>query len=70
MCNGSSSRTSQGGSIAVLRPTRHLRRSPTDDMTLFFRNQFASSGTHVELQGWNPSTPHGSGDGGHWVVIQ
>ncbi|KAF3004330.1 hypothetical protein E8E13_009429 [Curvularia kusanoi] len=66
MCNGASTRTSQGGSIAVLRPTQHLRRStPSSDMMLFFHNQLASPGTSVELQGWEEQNENGR----HWVVI-
>ncbi|KAH6620517.1 hypothetical protein C7974DRAFT_235510 [Boeremia exigua] len=64
MCNGHSSRVSQGGSIAVLRPTQHLRRSTTDQMMLFFHNQFSAPGTSVELQGWNDNAKER-----HWVVI-
>ena len=74
MCNGTSNRVSQGGSIAVLRPTRHLRRSPSNtddvDMTLFFQNRFSASGTSVELQGWTSSTQNEDGNERHWVVIQ
>ncbi|KAF3033140.1 hypothetical protein E8E12_002241 [Didymella heteroderae] len=65
MCNGNSSRISQGGSIAVLRPTQHLRRSNTDDMMLFFHNQLCASGTSVEFQGWDDDAPKDK----HWVVI-
>jgi hypothetical protein len=67
MCNGTSSRVSKGGSIAVLRPTHHLRRSNTDDMMLFFHNQFSAEGTSVELQGWNEDDTMRER---HWVVIQ
>jgi hypothetical protein len=66
MCNGTSSRVSKGGSIAVLRPTQHLRRSNTDDMMMFFHNAFASPGTSVEFQGWEEDTTRER----HWVVIQ
>ena len=66
MCNGSSSRISQGGSIAVLRRTQHLRRSNMDDMMLFFHNQFSAPGTSVEFQGWNENAQRDR----HWVVIQ
>ncbi|KAF2132035.1 hypothetical protein P153DRAFT_183354 [Dothidotthia symphoricarpi CBS 119687] len=51
MCNGHSTRVSQGGSIAVLRPspqTNHL--TSDDEMLLFFTNQFAYPGTSVEFQ--------------------
>jgi hypothetical protein len=66
MCNGSANRVSQGGSIAVLRPTQHLRRSNTDEMMLFFHNQFSAPGTSVELQGWDDDAKKDR----HWVVIQ
>jgi hypothetical protein len=66
MCNGNSNRVSQGGSIAVLRPTQHLRRSSTDDMMLFFHNQLCAPGTSVEFQGWDDETQKEK----HWVVIQ
>ncbi|KAJ8112567.1 hypothetical protein OPT61_g5091 [Boeremia exigua] len=65
MCNGTSSRISQGGSIVVLRPTPHLRRSKSDEMMLFFHNQFTARGTSVELQGWDDDAQKDS----HWVVI-
>ncbi|KAJ4398068.1 hypothetical protein N0V91_010472 [Didymella pomorum] len=65
MCNGNSNRISQGGSIAVLRPTQHLRRSNTDDMMLFFHNQLCAPGTSVEMQGWDDDTQKDK----HWVVI-
>ncbi|KAH7402818.1 hypothetical protein BKA66DRAFT_518448 [Pyrenochaeta sp. MPI-SDFR-AT-0127] len=52
MCNGHSARVSQGGSIAVLRPTSHLVRSQSEeDMLLLFSNQFANAGTNIEFQG-------------------
>lgn len=66
MCNGNSNRISQGGSIAVLRPTQYLRRSNSDDMMLFFHNQFSAPGTSVEFQGWDGNTQKDR----HWVVIQ
>ncbi|KAH6878449.1 hypothetical protein BKA58DRAFT_96088 [Alternaria rosae] len=54
MCNGSSSRVSQGGSIAVLRPTSHLARThPEQEMVLFFTNPLSKCGTNVECQGLN-----------------
>ncbi|KAJ4984795.1 hypothetical protein SVAN01_09668 [Stagonosporopsis vannaccii] len=65
MCNGHSTRVSQGGSIAVLRPTQHLQRSNTDQMALFFHNQFSAPGTSVELQGWDDDAQKER----HWVVI-
>ncbi|KAF1923375.1 uncharacterized protein M421DRAFT_75631 [Didymella exigua CBS 183.55] len=65
MCNGNSSRISQGGSIAVLRRTQHLRRSNTDDMMLFFHNQMCAPGTSVEFHGWDDDAQREK----HWVVI-
>ncbi|OAG10290.1 uncharacterized protein CC84DRAFT_1161255 [Paraphaeosphaeria sporulosa] len=61
MCNGSSTRVSQGGSIAVLRPSREIREvSPVQqdsEVRLLFSNGsrtlLGSAGTHVELQGWD-----------------
>jgi hypothetical protein len=67
MCNGQSSRVSQGGSIAVLRPTQHFKRTQSEDeMLLFFSNRCASRGTSVEFEGWNDEEQNDS----HWVVIQ
>jgi hypothetical protein len=67
MCTGASTRISQGGSIAVLRPTQHLKRSqPSSDILLFFHNQCATRGTSMELQGWDDDAKRD----GHWVVIQ
>jgi len=52
MCNGSSTRVSQGGSIAVLRPTSHLARTHQEqEMVLFFTNPLSKCGTNVECQG-------------------
>ncbi|KAH8707063.1 hypothetical protein GQ44DRAFT_691683 [Phaeosphaeriaceae sp. PMI808] len=66
MCNGHSTRVSQGGSIAVLQPTLNLKRSQThDDMLLFFSNRCTTRGTSVEFEGW--SEKEQSDD--HWVVI-
>jgi hypothetical protein len=67
MCNGDSARISQGGSIAVLRPTHHLNRSQSEEeMLLFFSNRTASRGTSVEFEGWNDEEQNDR----HWVVIQ
>jgi hypothetical protein len=67
MCNGHSTRVSQGGSIAVLKPTPHFKRTHTnDDMLLFFSNRLRSQGTSIELQGWGDEARRKS----HWVVIQ
>jgi hypothetical protein len=67
MCNGQSSRVSQGGSIAVLRPTQHFKRSQSEDeLLLFFSNRCASRGTSVEVEGWNEDEQKSN----HWVVIQ
>jgi hypothetical protein len=76
MCNGASTRTSQGGSIAVLRATGHQRRSDKDAITLLFHNALALPGTSVELQGWVSSSSSSSSSATetarhrHWVVIQ
>ena len=52
MCNGSSSRVSQGGSIAVLYPTSHSAQTLSDDqMVLRFSNRFSELGTSIEFQG-------------------
>ncbi|EDU49819.1 oxoglutarate iron-dependent oxygenase protein [Pyrenophora tritici-repentis] len=66
MCNGTSTRVSQGGSIAVLRPTHHLIRTHSEeDMLLFFSNRFSAPGTSVEFQGLDESILQDI----HWVVI-
>ena len=52
MCNGSSSRISQGGSVAVLHPTSHSAQTqPDDQMILRFSNRFSELGTSIESQG-------------------
>jgi hypothetical protein len=67
MCTGNSTRISQGGSIAVLRPTQHFKRTQSEDeMLLFFSNKSASHGTNVELEGWNEDAQTDR----HWIVIQ
>jgi hypothetical protein len=67
MCNGNSTRVSQGGSIAVLRPTSHLTRtSSEEEMFLFFSNQFSKPGTSIEFQGLDEGFPQDR----HWIVIQ
>jgi hypothetical protein len=67
MCNGHSTRVSQGGSIAVLRPTQHTQRSQTDEeMLLFFSNRCAAPGTSVDFEGWGDEEYNDK----HWVVIQ
>ncbi|KAF2438674.1 hypothetical protein P171DRAFT_397741 [Karstenula rhodostoma CBS 690.94] len=61
MCNGSSTRMSQGGSIAVLRPSRDMRDASPDqhdsEVRLLFSNRsrtlLGDAGTQVELQGWD-----------------
>ncbi|KAF2818786.1 hypothetical protein CC86DRAFT_153961 [Ophiobolus disseminans] len=66
MCNGESTRVSQGGSIAVLRPTQHLQRSQSEeDMLLFFSNRCATKGTSVQFEGWSDQEQKER----HWVVI-
>jgi hypothetical protein len=68
MCNGST-RVSQGGSIAVLRPRQQLQRSQSEEeMLLFFSNRCASRGTSVEFEGegWNAEKQKDR----HWIVIQ
>ncbi|KAF2727395.1 hypothetical protein EJ04DRAFT_138345 [Polyplosphaeria fusca] len=74
MCNGHSTRISQGGSIAILRSTRHSATpSQNEEWRLLFSNQeyahenLASNGTQVELQGW--SQEHTGRRRGYWVVI-
>ncbi|KAF2254783.1 hypothetical protein BU26DRAFT_416412 [Trematosphaeria pertusa] len=57
MCLGNSTRVSQGGSIAVLRPTRHLEQADTNaHMLLLFSNRtealIGCAGIQVEFQGW------------------
>lgn len=67
MCNGHSTRVSQGGSIAVLRPTLHFTHPSPEEMLLFFSNRLSSQGTSVECEGWNhPDNQREK----HWVVIQ
>ncbi len=52
MCNGSSTRISQGGSIAVLHRMSHCEQMQSDeDMLLLFSNRFTELGTSVEFQG-------------------
>ncbi|KAF1938981.1 hypothetical protein EJ02DRAFT_457408 [Clathrospora elynae] len=66
MCNDHPTRASQGGSIAVLRPTSHLTRTHSEEeMLLLFTNQFARSGTSVEFQGLD----EGFQQDRHWIVI-
>ncbi|KAF1914084.1 hypothetical protein BDU57DRAFT_456608, partial [Ampelomyces quisqualis] len=63
MCNGDSNRVTQGGSIAVLRPTPHSPLPPSShEMLLLFSNRTSSPGTSVASEGWNH-------DDRHWVVI-
>jgi hypothetical protein len=67
MCHGSSTRVSQGGSIAVLRPTSHLARTdPEQEMILFFTNPLSKCGTNVECQGLDEVLQQES----HRLVIQ
>ncbi|KAF2691766.1 hypothetical protein K458DRAFT_398179 [Lentithecium fluviatile CBS 122367] len=73
MCNGSSSRVSQGGSIAVLRSTSPAHQSDArEDMRLLFSNStqalLGRAGTQVEFQGWETSGYTISRDR-CWVVI-
>ncbi|CAE7208279.1 hypothetical protein PTTW11_09809 [Pyrenophora teres f. teres] len=66
MCNGTSTRVSQGGSIAVLRPTHHLKRSQSEEeILLLFHNRFSAPGTSVEFQGLDYSILQDR----NWVVI-
>ncbi|KAF1975466.1 hypothetical protein BU23DRAFT_579110 [Bimuria novae-zelandiae CBS 107.79] len=75
MCNESSTRVSQGGSIAVLRPTREMREtSPTaqdNEMRLLFSNEgralLGNAGTQVKLHGWEYTS--GIYPKKSWVVI-
>ncbi|KAF2027027.1 hypothetical protein EK21DRAFT_102867 [Setomelanomma holmii] len=67
MCNGQSTRISQGGSIAVLRPTQHLQRCQSDkDMLLYFNNHCGTRGTSIEFEGWNDEEQRRDGQ---WLVI-
>jgi len=67
MCNGHSTRVSQGGSIAVLRPTpRPTGSQREEDILLFFSNHFSTPGTSLEIQGWK----HDEALARHWLVIQ
>lgn len=67
MCNGHSTRVSQGGSIAVLRPTPHLKRTQSEEeMLLFFSNRCATRGTSIEFEGWNEEEQADR----RWIVIQ
>ncbi|KAF2643004.1 hypothetical protein P280DRAFT_446199 [Massarina eburnea CBS 473.64] len=59
MCNGTSPRTSQGGSIAILKPSLHHHQPPSpsdEEMRLLFSNQPDTTpeptGTQVEFRGW------------------
>ncbi|RII17555.1 hypothetical protein CUC08_Gglean002395 [Alternaria sp. MG1] len=66
MCNGSSNRVSQGGSIAVMRPTSHLARTHSEqEIFLLFTNPLSKSGTSVECQGLDNVIQQNS----HWLVI-
>ncbi|ORX97682.1 hypothetical protein BCR34DRAFT_496691 [Clohesyomyces aquaticus] len=75
MCNGHSSRTSQGGSIAILVPTEHHRHAIehttlNEEWQLLFSNDNidpSSPGTQVQLKGWNGRQR--SQSHGYWVVI-
>jgi hypothetical protein len=72
MCNGSSSRVTQGGSIAVLGPYSDPSSAPgiaasKQEWKLLFTNRSEGGcaiGTQVELKGMN-SVPSGS-----WITIQ
>ncbi|KAH7078653.1 hypothetical protein BKA63DRAFT_437916 [Paraphoma chrysanthemicola] len=66
MCNGHSTRVSQGGSIAVLRPTPHLKRTQSEEeMLMFFSNRCSTRGTSVEFEGWNDDEQADR----HWIII-
>ncbi|KAF2877157.1 hypothetical protein BDV95DRAFT_140222 [Massariosphaeria phaeospora] len=73
MCNGSSSRTAQGGSIAILRPTQHSELDAShipNDMRILFSNQadgLLDAGTQVEF--WGCEKLHMLRDPGYWVII-
>ncbi|KAF1958571.1 hypothetical protein CC80DRAFT_14722 [Byssothecium circinans] len=72
MCNGHSTRTSQGGSIAVLKPCQYLKRSDSEEeMRLLFSNYSDPSinqvGTQVELHGWEANST--TSQENCWVVI-
>lgn len=67
MCNGHSTRVSQGGSIAILRPAKLLVSSQCEeDILLLFSNHFSNPGTSIEIQGWNDE----EGLERHWIAIQ
>lgn len=78
MCNGHSTRVSQGGSIAVLRPSSHSHATPHADadadaeIRVFFSNDAVSPaadqpGTQVQLHGLERDR-HALDD--RWMVIQ
>ncbi|KAF2110345.1 hypothetical protein BDV96DRAFT_667320 [Lophiotrema nucula] len=71
MCNGASTRTSQGGSIAVLRPKQQFDKSDSNnDWKLLFSNDSLNQpclGTQIELRGLQEQPRiHAPG---YWVVI-
>ncbi|EOA81777.1 uncharacterized protein SETTUDRAFT_166135 [Exserohilum turcica Et28A] len=80
MCNGTSQRTSQGGSIAVLHAPRHSHTPQSQpspaakEMTLLFSNPLSrKAGTSVEVQGFEDTAREkdevGRGKEKCWIVI-
>ncbi|KAF2192345.1 hypothetical protein K469DRAFT_653757 [Zopfia rhizophila CBS 207.26] len=74
MCNGFSARTSQGGSIAVLRPTQEAQvldqASSNEEWQLVFSNNSdgqSQLGTQIEFRGWKGRSR--ALRTGSWVVI-
>ncbi|KAF2797083.1 hypothetical protein K505DRAFT_322852 [Melanomma pulvis-pyrius CBS 109.77] len=70
MCNGFSSRISQGGSIAVLRPTKSFPSiclGAGEELRLLFSNQSGDDSTQVEFRGWEGKRR--MWENGYWVVI-
>ncbi|CAI6336121.1 unnamed protein product [Periconia digitata] len=72
MCNGHSARTSQGGSIAVLRPSSPSQNPSSDsEIKVLFSNSFATSldqpGTQVQFHGLETSNSQPSYH--HWLII-
>ncbi|PVH97926.1 hypothetical protein DM02DRAFT_64074 [Periconia macrospinosa] len=70
MCNGHSTRVSQGGSIAVLRPTLQKADSETEIRVLFSNSPPTSVdqiGTQVQFHGLDPSDTLSSNE--HRLVI-
>ena len=71
MCHGFSTRISQGGSIAVLRPTRSfytLEPNASEEMQLLFQNTSDLETTQIEIKGLDGAIQ--DCQHAYWVVIQ